>query len=157
MFVGFLQNEWVICRVFQKGAGGKKINISSLSRLPDPEASLSVLPPLTDASPSNNTAAAAQEAFHCHVTCFSDPTHNPQGRQLQVDTTDGSSNSIGAADLLLPSNSSSDSYLTSPSKDYARNQDSAVFPDPWCLERLLLENYGPTSLGAMDLDFLWKY
>lgn len=54
-------NEWVICRVFQKGCGGKKTPISSMMRK---ELNSSALPPLMDPSP--------------YVPCFSNANLNFQ-------------------------------------------------------------------------------
>ncbi|OWM74765.1 NAC domain-containing protein 100-like [Punica granatum] len=145
------KKEWVICRVFRKSAGGKKIHISDLSRM-DSELNPSVLPPLTDSSPYNNSAT--EETRHHHVTCFSESTNHSHGHP-QEDAIDDSSNNVSAADQLLPSNSS-ESYPTSQSQNYLENQDTALLHDQ-SLVRMLLENYGSTSAGAMDLDFLWKY
>ena len=63
-----LQNEWVICRVFQKSSGGKKIHIPGMVKLIS--SSSSMLPPLMDPSPYESEAKAAGESSH--VTCFSD-------------------------------------------------------------------------------------
>ncbi|KAA8542454.1 hypothetical protein F0562_023410 [Nyssa sinensis] len=59
-----LQNEWVICRVFQKSSGGKKVHISGM-RLSSMEYELrpSVLPPLMDSSPySGGTQPAISQS-----------------------------------------------------------------------------------------------
>lgn len=60
------KNEWVICRVFQKSSGGKKIHISGLLKLNSNENEMgnSFLPPLTDSA----TATASKSS---HVHCFS--------------------------------------------------------------------------------------
>ncbi|CAH9092650.1 unnamed protein product [Cuscuta europaea] len=63
--VAATKNDWVICRVFQKSSGGKKVHISGMIRCNPP--------PLTDSSPSNSkpgTAAAASESGG-YVHCFS--------------------------------------------------------------------------------------
>ncbi|KAK4370895.1 hypothetical protein RND71_010370 [Anisodus tanguticus] len=63
------KNEWVICRVFQKSCGGKKIHISGLVKLNSDgnEMGNSFLPPLTDSS-SPYTGIASKSS---HVHCFS--------------------------------------------------------------------------------------
>ncbi|MCD7447515.1 hypothetical protein HAX54_031011 [Datura stramonium] len=64
------KNEWVICRVFQKSYGGKKIHISGLMKLNScdgNEIGNSFLPPLTDSS-SPYTGTASKSS---HVHCFS--------------------------------------------------------------------------------------
>ncbi|CAN4100408.1 unnamed protein product [Withania somnifera] len=64
------KNEWVICRVFQKSCGGKKIHISGLVKLNSNENEMrsSFLPPLTDSSNLPYTGAASKSS---HVHCFS--------------------------------------------------------------------------------------
>ncbi|XP_028753643.1 NAC domain-containing protein 100-like [Neltuma alba] len=68
------KNEWVICRVFQKGSSGKKTHISGMMRLDSlgNELGSSGLPPLTDSSPfpGNKTKPVAESAY---VPCFSNP------------------------------------------------------------------------------------
>ncbi|OIT22421.1 PREDICTED: NAC domain-containing protein 100-like [Nicotiana attenuata] len=67
------KNEWVICRVFQKSCGGKKIHISGLVKLNSDEnemANSNFLPPLTDSSPYiGKIKPAASQSSHVH--CFS--------------------------------------------------------------------------------------
>lgn len=67
------KNEWVICRVFQKTAGGKKVHISGLAQPNSLGNDLvpSVLPPLMDSSPysGNNAKSTVPESDHVH--CFS--------------------------------------------------------------------------------------
>ncbi|XP_010552836.1 PREDICTED: NAC domain-containing protein 92 [Tarenaya hassleriana] len=72
------KNEWVICRVFQKRADGKKVHISGLTGIGSHDnqfGSTSGLPPLTDSSPyikfgGGDSLTGAGSASH--VTCFSD-------------------------------------------------------------------------------------
>lgn len=68
-----LQNEWVICRVFHKTAGGKKIHISGLMRPNTTENELppSLLPPLMDSSPLNGASKPTTMPESGHVHCFS--------------------------------------------------------------------------------------
>ena len=65
----FWQNEWVICRVFHKTAGGKKIPISTLIQIGSYGGSS--LPPLTDSSPYNNDKTKNDPTY---VPCFSNQT-----------------------------------------------------------------------------------
>ncbi|XVE68175.1 hypothetical protein DITRI_Ditri09bG0047700 [Diplodiscus trichospermus] len=93
------KNEWVICRVFQKTPGGKKIHISGLTRLGSYRNDLpaSVLPPLMDSSPHNSeTRTGAGETSY--VTCFSDPMEDQKTPEEMMDTFNTS--------LLVPSSSS---------------------------------------------------
>ena len=75
-----LQNEWVICRVFQKSAGGKKIPISSLIRIGSlgTDFNPSLLPSLTDSSPYNDKTKTEP----VYVPCFSNQTDQNQGTTL---------------------------------------------------------------------------
>lgn len=73
------QNEWVICRVFQKSSAGKKTHISGIMRLDSltNELGSSALPPLSDSSPSiGNTKPLNESAY---VPCFSNPIDVPRG------------------------------------------------------------------------------
>lgn len=70
------QNEWVICRVFLKTTGGKRVDIPGLIQPNEFQNSSTVLPPLTDSSSYNcnggTTTAGGGEARASHVSCFSD-------------------------------------------------------------------------------------
>ncbi|KAI3412413.1 NAC domain-containing protein [Psidium guajava] len=74
------KNEWVICRVFQKSSGGKKIHISGLVKMGSFENEMSSgLPPLTDSSlhdskPKSNPRPA-------YVPCFSSPTEFEKNKE----------------------------------------------------------------------------
>uniref|UniRef100_A0A1J3H292 NAC domain-containing protein n=1 Tax=Noccaea caerulescens TaxID=107243 RepID=A0A1J3H292_NOCCA len=74
------KNEWVICRVFQKSAGGKKIPISSLIRIGTlgTDYSPSLLPSLTDSSPYNDKTKTEP----VYVPCFSNQTDQTRGNTL---------------------------------------------------------------------------
>ncbi|KAJ4900313.1 NAC domain-containing protein 100 [Raphanus sativus] len=74
------KNEWVICRVFQKSAGGKKIPISSLIRIGTLGTDFipSLMPSLTDASPFNDKTKTEP----VYVPCFSNQTDQAQGNTL---------------------------------------------------------------------------
>ncbi|KAM1340390.1 hypothetical protein ACFX2H_038793 [Malus domestica] len=68
------KNEWVICRVFEKNSGGKKIHISgfvSVGSLGN-EIGPSGLPPLMDSSPYSVAKAKPASESH-YVPCFSNP------------------------------------------------------------------------------------
>ncbi|XP_057469882.1 NAC domain-containing protein 92-like [Actinidia eriantha] len=70
------KNEWVICRVFEKGSGGKRTHISCLGRMRNDGEKLDSpnLPPLMEYSAysDSQTRTTAFEIPHVsHVTCFS--------------------------------------------------------------------------------------
>ncbi|XWS40902.1 hypothetical protein CRYUN_Cryun17cG0036000 [Craigia yunnanensis] len=99
------KNEWVICRVFQKSAGGKKIHISGFTRFSSQRNDLppSLLPPLMDSSPPNSeTRTGAGETSY--VTCFSNPMEDQKTSEEMIDCFNTS---------LLASSSSSDISPTS--------------------------------------------
>ncbi|ERM94547.1 hypothetical protein AMTRI_Chr04g190620 [Amborella trichopoda] len=67
------KDEWVICRVFQKSSGGKKIVVTGFMRVNSFGDELnSPLPPLTD-SPYKTKPCSDQVQ---HVTCFSNRAEN---------------------------------------------------------------------------------
>ena len=79
-----LQNEWVICRVFQKSSGVKRTHISGMMMLDsygnEMVYSSSALPPLTDSSPSiGNNTKALSVTDSAYVPCFSNPIDVPRG------------------------------------------------------------------------------
>ena len=84
MFIIVLQNEWVICRVFQKSSGVKRTHISGMMMLDsygnEMVYSSSALPPLTDSSPSiGNNTKALSVTDSAYVPCFSNPIDVPRG------------------------------------------------------------------------------
>ncbi|CAN6859306.1 unnamed protein product [Brassica oleracea] len=81
------KNEWVICRVFQKNAGGKKIPISSLIRIGSLGTGFnpSHSPHLTDNSSYNDKTKTEP----VYVPCFSNQTDQARGNTLN-----GFSNSV---------------------------------------------------------------
>ncbi|CAI0407338.1 unnamed protein product [Linum tenue] len=81
----FRQNEWVICRVFQKTSSGKKTHISGLLRFAELGSS-SLLPPLME-SPSaysgdQKLKPAGAESSSAYVPCFSNPETNSDERPI---------------------------------------------------------------------------
>ncbi|KAK1283284.1 hypothetical protein QJS10_CPB21g00590 [Acorus calamus] len=69
------KNEWVICRVFQKSSGGKKIHFAGMNELGP-----SLLPPLMD----------PLKAPASRVTCFSNAMENQRGHEEMVSNCFGS-------------------------------------------------------------------
>ncbi|XP_019199872.1 PREDICTED: NAC domain-containing protein 100-like [Ipomoea nil] len=64
-----VQNDWVLCRVFQKSSGGKKVHISGMIRCNYPTGNAPqnspLLPPLSDSPPCHGGAAKATSYVHC--------------------------------------------------------------------------------------------
>lgn len=171
-----MQNEWVICRIFQKSSGGKKIHISGLTPS-------SLLPPLMDSSPPSTAAAPA------HVTCFSSDA-------MEEYKSFNTSSSSNPSDMSNPSPFINKTHHQNPffSLNFQNNfhfQDSfmAEQPEDQSILRMLVDNNGgfmkrntkaevsqdtagvsadissvisadnpSTSNGAVDhLDYLWNY
>ncbi|GMH01357.1 hypothetical protein Nepgr_003196 [Nepenthes gracilis] len=88
------KNEWVICRVFQKSAAGRKIHHPGLMRSDSfsTEFDPSALPPLMESSPySEQTNPGVPPSVH--VSCFSSPMiNNAQGSHEQISQSSNSSN-----------------------------------------------------------------
>lgn len=82
-----VQNDWVICRVFQKSCGGKKVHISGMIRCNYPAGNgvenSSLLPPLADPSPCKANSNKAESGY---VHCFSNfiTPHNNMTQQQDM-------------------------------------------------------------------------
>lgn len=152
----FLQNEWVICRVFQKSCGNKKTHVSGMVRLSSYENNFSpsLLPPLMDSSPYNSDTRTTTVGESSHVTCFSDGMETQ--RKVQEDTIDTFNTSF------LPSSSSSNpnsatlpaSLLISktlhPNSFYCNQILQTHYPDSvmnqeQSILKMLIENQGVNS------------
>ncbi|KAG6423975.1 hypothetical protein SASPL_114384 [Salvia splendens] len=84
----FSKNEWVVCKVFNKTLGGKKVHISEM--LSSIESRLD-LPPLLDFSAGDNTRHKNAAA---HVTCFSNLIHSNQDISVEEYTSSSNTNSL---------------------------------------------------------------
>nr|UBT01610.1 NAC transcription factor 05 [Litchi chinensis] len=155
------KNEWVICRVFQKSCGGKKTHIQGMVRLGsfENDMSPSVLPPLMDSSPYNNSetgTAAVNEASH--VTCFSDPMEDQKTTTQEDMIVDSCFNNTCSSTFLPSSNHphsdiSPSSFLSksSVSNSFYANQilptlANLHYPDAFLMQdqsilKILLENH----------------
>lgn len=69
------KNEWVICRVFHKNSGGKKVHFSGLMRMDSSGVTVSgSLPPLLDSPAAfGNRVINPSVPESNHVPCFSNP------------------------------------------------------------------------------------
>ncbi|PIA62792.1 hypothetical protein AQUCO_00200662v1 [Aquilegia coerulea] len=155
------KNEWVLCRIFQKSSGGKKIHIPGLTRLSsfDDELGPSLLPPLMDPSPysSKNKPIVTSEVTTNHVTCFSNSMEGQKNQEEMIDCFNSplfsapTINNNPSDNLIQPSflfskfslpNSiySSQSHSNLPNFQYQGSnfiQDQAIL-------RALLDNHGST-------------
>ncbi|KAK4393132.1 NAC domain-containing protein [Sesamum angolense] len=135
------KNEWVICRIFKKSSGGKKVHISGLVRSSNggDDSKSSDLPPLTDLSSDENHRRSMSAGEGSYVTCFSNPTENP-GHQSNPPV-------LKKCDFLpfpfiFPKASAPNSVFSSqviPCTENSNDQDPVMVQDQSML-RLLLDN-----------------
>ena len=140
------QNEWVICRVFQKSSAGKKTHISGIMRLDSlgNEFSCSVLPPLTDSS--NSIGKIKQLNDSAYVSCFSNSIDVQRNQGGIFDSFNNSIYGVSSHNQLdfFPRISSSNGSL------YSNNQGAVnlQYPSSVCgiqdqaILRALYENNG---------------
>ncbi|CAI0388419.1 unnamed protein product [Linum tenue] len=143
------QNEWVICRVFHKSDGGKKVHISGLVRMTSnrEEKRPSELPPPMDSSCSSSRDETRNSTYNTHVPCFSNPTQDPSTQQDLAygsdATTQFSKSSVPMISSISPMGTSNFHY-----------QDSLLMPEQSLL-RMLVENNGwqtPESLKPEEIS-----
>lgn len=133
----------MICRIFKKGSGGKKVHISGLERSRDSRLDL---PPLMDlSSDENQTRTAAAAAEVSHVTCFSNPTQDP--RDKTVDEYSSSSNT-----RFHNPNSTFSSQISSCTGNF-HCPDSVLMQEDQSILRLLLETNGPYMKQNAKAEF----
>ncbi|CAI0454078.1 unnamed protein product [Linum tenue] len=178
------KNEWVICRVFHKSDGGKKVHISGLVRMTSNGEETKM-----DSSCSSSHEETRNSTYNSHVPCFSNPTQDHRTQQdlaYGSDATQFPKSSVPVISSISPMGTSNFHY-----------QDSLLMPDQSLL-RMLVENNGwqtseslkpeqvsaetghstdmssnhaqllhtsfevsedpsSTSAGILDLDCLWSY
>ena len=152
LYVFLFQNEWVVCRVFNKISGGKKTHISGLVKLSSyaNESQPLHMPPLMDFSPYNSeTRTGAGETSH--VTCFSDSMEDQKIKEHMVDNFN--------TPLLAASSSSNPSYVSSaPNSAYYSNMGNLHYSDTNLMQdqsifRMLLENHAINMKQNMKAEF----
>ncbi|XWS44329.1 hypothetical protein CRYUN_Cryun15aG0035900 [Craigia yunnanensis] len=156
------KNEWVICRVFQKSPGGKKLHISGFTRLSSYGNRLppSVLPPLMDSSPHDSeTITGAGETSH--VTCFSDPREDQKIPEEMIDSfttsllASSSSSDISPTSVHLSKTSLPNSAYTNqiiPNIGNLQDSDSFWMQDQSIL-KMLVESPGGCSKQNLEAEF----
>ncbi|XP_047959061.1 NAC domain-containing protein 92-like [Salvia hispanica] len=86
------RNEWVICRIFMKTAGGKKVHISGLTSGAGADTRSSDLPPLMEFSSDDNHRMATTGPEVSNDTCFSNnPMENKSQEKVLEEFTSSSS------------------------------------------------------------------
>lgn len=146
------KNEWVLCRVFQKGSGGKKTHISGLAGLGSfgNELGPPGLPPLMDSSPDNGSKTIKSVADSAYVSCFSNSI-DLQRNQKNTTTIENffnnpppisvSSNCPDVFPRIPLSSNSFYSPLSVPVPSHAQFPGS-VFMQDHSILRALIENQG---------------
>lgn len=141
-----MQNEWVICRVFQKSSGGKKIPISGLVRLGSfgSELGPSNLPPLMDSSPFSGKTKPFGESTY--VPCFSNAMDAQRHQEGMVDSNSLYGVISNPTDMIprIPLSSSYYSAQTGPLSGNLPFPGNVVMQDPSFL-RALFGNQGSNS------------
>ncbi|PON93564.1 NAC domain containing protein [Trema orientale] len=156
------KNEWVICRVFQKSSGGKKIPITGLNRLTPfgNEMGSFGLPPLMDSSSPYSTKSKPVVPQSVNVPCFSNPMNVQRNQdETMVDSITNSLygavsntnviptatttipllNSLYSAQNCVVSSSSASASMQFPSNSVMVHQNSS---NDQSILRALLENNG---------------
>ncbi|KAK4417646.1 NAC domain-containing protein [Sesamum alatum] len=148
------KNEWVICRIFKKSSGGKKVHISGLVRSSNggDDSKLSDLPPLTDLSSDENHVRTMSAGEGSHVTCFSNPTENP-GHKLPEQSTSPFLNKCEFLPFpfIFPKTSGPDSMFLSqeiPCPESSNDQEPITVQDQSMLRLLLDNNCSSTKQNA---------
>ncbi|KAI4366691.1 hypothetical protein MLD38_022537 [Melastoma candidum] len=159
-FHQYSKNEWVICRVFQKTTGGKRIEFPGLIRPNKLPNATSVLPPPTDSSPyncnSDTTTAGVGDACTSHVACFSDLVEDAAtANTLQHEDSPASNVIVGTQSSENQQDSSILCLLMQQS--YSTNQLRGEFaPAASCFD--IINGGGhPQHHERVDIDCYWQY
>lgn len=177
------KNEWVICRIFMKTPGGKKVHISGLMSSRG-GSQPSDLPPLMEFSSDDNhlrTPIAAGEVST--ETCFSNPMENSQDKLFEELSSSSSKNcDFSPFSFPFPHVSTPNSVFSPQLIPRASTRDPIMMQDQ-SIVRLLLDNnmeqstktelsQGMPEVGfksyldqeipvisttPIDLDCLWDY
>ncbi|KAL3844672.1 hypothetical protein ACJIZ3_002075 [Penstemon smallii] len=162
------KNEWVICRIFKKSTGGKKVHISGLVNIRNygPDSKSTDLPPLMDlSSDENRTRNTTGEGSH--VTCFSNLTEDP--RDKFVDEFTSKNSDFSQFQLISPKLSNPNSFFYSQSTGNLHYADSVVMQNTKTEDMSMNhhelgfkpnyedQEFTIMSNGPVDLDCLWNY
>ncbi|EOA21038.1 hypothetical protein CARUB_v10001372mg [Capsella rubella] len=181
------KNEWVICRVFHKTAGGKKIPISTLIRIGS-YGTGSSLPPLTDSSTYNDKTKTELVYVPCFsnqaetrgttiLNCFNNsslssiqpdflqmiPLYQPQYSLNVSDNLQGSSPALTQDQSALQAmmeNNKRQSFKTlniSQETGAASNTDNTSSVFEFGRKRFDHQEVPSSSAGPIDLEPFWNY
>ncbi|KAJ0266173.1 NAC domain-containing protein 79 [Hirschfeldia incana] len=151
------KNEWVICRVFHKTDGGKKIPLSTLIQIGSYGGS--GLPPLTDSSPYNDKTKTEP----VYVPCFSNKTEI-RGTILNCFTNPALSSStqpdfLQRIPLYQPQslNVSENLQSSNPIHTHNRRQSFKTVSNSQETGRFDHQEVPSSSAGPVDLESIWSY
>ncbi|KAL0424360.1 UNVERIFIED_CONTAM: NAC domain-containing protein [Sesamum radiatum] len=152
------KNEWVICRVFKKISGGKKVHISGLMRSRDcgaTDAQPTDLPSLTDLSSDENQTRITSAAEGSNLTCFSNPIEEHLDKSVDEFTSSSKPTHFPPFPFTFPKVSTPSSNLSSQTVSCSGNAhwtDSVTVQDESIL-RVLLEKNGPFMKQNVKAEF----
>ncbi|CAI9109732.1 OLC1v1009608C1 [Oldenlandia corymbosa var. corymbosa] len=146
------KNEWVICRVFKKTSGGKKIHISGLERSINndgDDSGCSELPPLMELSSDEAQTRIIGTDQPSQMACFPNQMEMEDQKPHHIPTNNNNPSLIASssspASFQFPKLSTQNSYFSSQFLPYT---ETLHFPDSIYMQdqsilKLLLEDYGP--------------
>jgi hypothetical protein len=179
-FGSIWQNEWVICRVFHKTAGGKKIPISTLIRIGS-YGTGSSLPPLTDSSPYNDKTKTEPVYVPCFsnqaetrgtiLNCFSNPSlssiqpdflqmiplYQPQSLNISESSNPVLTQEQSVLQAMMENNRRQNFKTLSISQEtgVSNTDNSSVFE--FGRKRFDHQEVPSPSSGPVDLEPFWNY
>ncbi|KAH6830396.1 NAC domain containing protein 80 [Perilla frutescens var. hirtella] len=149
--------EWVICRIFMKTAGGKKLHISGLMSGGSNSQS-SDLPPLMEFSSDDNrlrTPVAAGEVSN--ETCFSNPIENSQDKLFDEFSSSLKNCDFSPFPFAFPHVSTPNSVFSPQNiprtESSTSTRDSLMMQDQSMI-RLLLDNNVPNTAQNTKTELL---
>lgn len=170
-----MQKEWVICRVFKKSLGGKKVHISGLikNRNSGENSECSDLPSLMELSSDDNQTGYSV-AEDSKVPCFSNQLEDPKPQNNMIDEFNNSSSLISQpnenlaysdSDLMMQDHSLLRLLLEGNGANVKQNgkpkylQDTGIGSSMFGYGMRAYEDqeFPVISTGPVDIDCLWNY
>ncbi|CAA3001577.1 NAC domain-containing 92-like [Olea europaea subsp. europaea] len=169
------KKEWVICRVFKKSLGGKKVHISGLikNRNSGENSECSDLPSLMELSSDDNQTGYSV-AEDSKVPCFSNQLEDPKPQNNMIDEFNNSSSLISQpnenlaysdSDLMMQDHSLLRLLLEGNGANVKQNgkpkylQDTGIGSSMFGYGMRAYEDqeFPVISTGPVDIDCLWNY
>ncbi|CAA3029503.1 NAC domain-containing protein 92-like [Olea europaea var. sylvestris] len=146
------KDEWVICRVFKKSSGGKKVNMLELIRNKScgENSESSDLPPLMDLSSDDNQRGYTV-AEDSPVPCFSNQLEDPKPQNDMIYEFSNENLPYPDSDLMMQDHSILRFVLEGNGANIKQNAKPEFLHDTGMGYEDLV------SAGPVDLDCLWNY